>query len=44
MYFALLRANISLKKINNKAFREFLNQYVNYDIPDESKLRKNYVL
>lgn len=40
---SLLRANIPLKKINNKAFREFLSKYIKHDIPDESTLRKNYV-
>lgn len=43
MCSALLRANIPLKKINNKAFHDFLSKYIKHDIPDESTLRKNDV-
>jgi len=43
MCSAFLRSNIPLKKINNKAFLDFLSKYLKHDIPDESTLRKNYV-
>lgn len=41
MCSALLRTNITLKNVNNKAFREFLSKYVIHDIPNKSILSKN---
>jgi len=40
---ALLSANIPLQKLQNEAFKHFLEKYTNKIIPDESTLRKGYV-
>jgi len=39
----LLAANIPLAKLNNTNIRNFLEKYIQFKIPDESTLRKNYV-
>ncbi|KAL4085242.1 hypothetical protein QTP88_027101 [Uroleucon formosanum] len=41
---ALLSANIPLHKISNELFRAFLEKYTHKSIPDESTLRKTYVV
>lgn len=40
---ALLSANIPLQKLQNVTFRNFLQKRCNYNIPDESTLRKCYI-
>ena len=40
---ALVSANIPLKKLDNPAFKSFLQKYTSNHIPDESTLRKNYL-
>lgn len=40
---ALISANIPLQKLQNDAFKHFLEKYTNRIIPDESTLRKGYV-
>lgn len=40
---ALVSANIPQKKINNIHFKSFLEKYTTKVIPDESKIRKNYL-
>ncbi|KAL1446681.1 hypothetical protein WDU94_003651 [Cyamophila willieti] len=40
----LMASNIPMHKVNNPAFKKFLQKYcVGHNIPDESTLRKNYV-
>lgn len=42
---ALIASNIPLKKLNNPKFRSFLKKYCMIQkIPDESTLRKNYIV
>ncbi|KAF0709295.1 CGG triplet repeat-binding protein 1, partial [Aphis craccivora] len=42
---ALIASNIPLKKLSNPKFRNFLKKYCrNQNIPDESTLRKNYII
>ena len=40
---ALVDANIPIWKLENKKFKEFLEKYTKHVVPDESKIRKNYV-
>ncbi|XP_050513176.1 cysteine proteinase 2 isoform X2 [Diabrotica virgifera virgifera] len=40
---ALLTANIPLKKLQNIHFRQFLQKYCNFNIPNEATLRKGNV-
>ena len=40
---AMVSANISFKKLNNKVFKEFIFKYIKKPIPDESTIRKNYL-
>ena len=39
---ALVSADIPLYKLKNEIFREFLQEYTQHTIPDESTLRKTY--
>lgn len=41
---ALISANIPLKKLNNVQFKSFLQKYCNFNIPDESTIRKRGVV
>ncbi|KAE9542367.1 hypothetical protein AGLY_003494 [Aphis glycines] len=41
---ALLSVNIPLHKISNELFRAFLEKYTHKSIPDESTVRKTYVV
>jgi hypothetical protein len=40
----MVSANIPLNKVDNEQFKTFLEKYTTYLIPDESTLRKNYVI
>jgi hypothetical protein len=41
---AMVSANISLSKLKNENFRNFLLKYTGQHIPNESAIRKNYVV
>lgn len=41
--FAMLSSNIPLAKLKQSNFRNFLEKYMNRQIPEESTIRKNYV-
>lgn len=40
---AFLAADIPLHKLENSIFKEFLERYMNYDMPHPSTLRKSYI-
>ena len=41
---ALIVSNIPLNKLSNVFLKDFLEKYTKYKIPDQSTLRKNYLL
>src|SRR5438309_1989155 len=41
---AMVASDIPFNKLNNTVFKEFLNKYTQKHIPDESTLRKNYLI
>jgi len=43
MCYALVATNIPFNKLQSTPFKNFLQKYVNQNIPDESTLRKNYL-
>ncbi|KAL4135075.1 hypothetical protein QTP88_006732 [Uroleucon formosanum] len=43
MCYTLVATNIPFNKLQSTPFKNFLQKYVNQNIPDESRLRKNYL-